>query len=724
MSSELKGLKAVARIHGVVTSYRGYDRQLRYADEATLRSILLALGNDPDEPLEALRLRKTREHWQHPLPPVCFCLGDSERFALWITLPKGLVPEGMHYLLKCESGSTQTFAHNEIVSSRCVRSKDVEGVKYNRYLVEFDSKLDLGYHRLTVEHEDVALTSTTLICHPASCYLPECLQGERKVWGVSAQVYSILSDGNWGVGDLSDLHTLVDSLGSAGASFLGLSPMHALSFSRPSAYSPYSPTSRVWLNPFFINVTWLAERIGCSDFVEFARRKGYFDFARAERANEIIDYSSIAEHKVAALAYLFEHFESQHLSKNTKLAEEFAAFVQSNAASLQSFAVFEALGQTLKSDLSDAPPWQDWPEQFRNPNSAAVKNFSSNNGHSVRFQLFLQWAMNKGLKALSAHSNRCGLNIGLYFDLAVGADPGGADVWANQSAYALGASVGAPPDAYNHLGQDWGFCPMKPETLRGEAYESMREMLGANMRFAGALRIDHVMSLMRLYLVPKGSPPHLGTYIRYPLREMLAVLALESVRHKCLVIGEDLGVVPDSFRDAMSRWNLFSYRVFLFMKYGQGDFIPQGEYPQRCIVTTTTHDLPTAWMFWNEGDLKLKRKFNLFLDPAQDAQLAEERYHDRRGLLHTLRQSGYELGQADEAHLTQEALVAMYRFLWESPAKILAMPFEELAGLAQQSNLPGVPFDYPSWRVRTQLSLSAFETSAIWSKVRAFLGCH
>jgi 4-alpha-glucanotransferase len=371
---------------------------------------------------------------------------------------------------------------------------------------------------------------------PGKCYQPEFL-GRGRAWGFALQLYGLRSARNWGIGDFGDLRRVVEIAAKLGAGVVGVNPLHAASL------SPYSPSSRHALNPLYISLDAAGPR--------------------KLRDTELVDYGAVRQAKYTAFEKLYPGIR-----------------VHLPAKGLQDFALFEALREELGDD------WRRWPEEYRSPASPMVKRFAKKCARRVNFHAWLQALAREQLDAVQAHALALGMPVGLYVDLALGADRGGAEVWSDPQAYAMTVSTGAPPDEFNPKGQDWGLPPYSPRALRAKRFRPFAELLRANMPRGGALRIDHVMALMRLYWIPLGAKADRGGYVSYPLRELVAVLAQESRRNRCMVIGEDLGTVPPEVREALSAAGVLSYRPLLFERR------PPAEFPRDALVCVSTHDLP------------------------------------------------------------------------------------------------------------------------------------
>jgi 4-alpha-glucanotransferase len=579
--------------------------------------------------------------------------------------------------------------------------------------------LPLGYHQLDLKAADVS-ARLTLIVAPAGCYLPRDLAGDARSWGLTCQLYGLRSTRNWGMGDFTDLARLAGAAGSCGAATFGINPLHALFSAEPLHCSPYSPSSRVWLDYLYIDVT------AVPGFAEDETVRGLTEGERfaatlaAARSAELIDYDAVAACKRPVLEALFRRFRSREFdgygNAIGNLGKEFCNFQRIGGQSLTDFAIFEALHARYKRKI-ESFSWRDWPLPERDPTSAVVAEFAAAHRERVEFFQYLQWEADRQLAAAAAAGRAAGLSLGVYRDLAVGADPNGAEAWADQELVTPGASIGAPPDAFNRSGQNWGLAPGNPIVLRRQGYAPFIASLRANMRHAGVLRIDHVMSLNRLYWIPSGMEAKAGAYVTYPFDDLLRLTALESHRQSCAVIGEDLGTVPTGFRETMR----------VFERRHDRDFVPPAEYPPTAAASAATHDMATLKGFWLGCDLAWRTRLHLYPDTGAAEAAAMERSRDRRLLLDALVREGLlaseRLGQflpeSTEPVYSTELGCAILTYLARSRARLMLVQIEDIVGESEQANLPGTTESHPNWRRRMSRVLEEIVTDPDLQQVAA-----
>ncbi|HXD46717.1 MAG TPA: 4-alpha-glucanotransferase [Pseudolabrys sp.] len=498
-------------------------------------------------------------------------------------------------------------------------------------------------------------------------------QGDgKRHWLVAVQLYGLKSARNWGIGDFTDLKALIGICAAHGAAGIGLNPLHALFPDRPEHASPYAPNSRLFLNPLYIDVEPIPECPGAPTGVA------------ALRAGDLVDYPGVAKAKLAALRAVYDRFRGAGARARRA---DFEAFRAERGEALTRFACFEVLRR--RHDR----PWPEWPPPWRRPARGDLERFRRDNLAACEFEEFLQWIADRQLADCKAAAKAHGMKVGLYIDVAVGIDPHGADAWAQQDAVLSAVSVGAPPDEFNPAGQDWGLAPFNPDAVAADNFAPMRQLLAAAMRHAGAIRLDHVLGLKRVFMIPHGMGATDGAYVRFPFEPLLQAVAEESVRFRCSVIGEDLGTVPEAFRDTMAKWGLWTYRVMLFERAGDdAHFKPPEAYPAEALATFNTHDLPSFRGWLTGHDLRAKR--GLGLDPGEGDEARAWAQEKLREML-SARGQGY----------APDDLAAAASFLGATPSRLVAIALDDIAGAAEQINIPGTTSEHPNWRRRVPVTL-------------------
>ncbi|HET7058998.1 MAG TPA: 4-alpha-glucanotransferase, partial [Nitrospiraceae bacterium] len=406
-----------------------------------------------------------------------------------------------------------------------------------------------------------------------------------------------------------------------------------------------------------------------------------------------------------------------HLVACTTRAKDFTQYLQREGPALEAFALFQALYEKFSRESPPRLVWQDWPEAYRQPTSTGSQEFRAAHRREIRFHQYVQWLAHQQLRRVHERTRELGMPIGLYHDLALGSDRGGSDAWIFQSVLALAADCGCPPDAFAPEGQNWGLPPVNPHALRRAGYQMFIDLLRKNLQYAGAVRLDHVMTLFRLFWIPRGLPPSAGAYVQYPWDDLLGILALESVRHRAVIVGEDLGTVPDVVRAKLDAAGVLSYRVFYFERGDAGEWKAPALYPRQALAVVTTHDLPTLAGFWSGEDLRVRERLGFYPDESAHRQAVDERQRDKAGIAHALRNEGIWPAGVDEADalrqpLSPDLMGAIHLYVARSPSSFMLITLEDFIGDSTQVNLPGTLDSYPNWSHKTLLTLEEAKESA------------
>ena len=538
------------------------------------------------------------------------------------------------------------------------------------------------------------------------------------------QLYGLRSLRNWGIGDFTDLLVLVDSAAALGAGVVGLNPLHVLALDCPEQASPYSAVSRLFLHPLYID----PERIDvftdpaivpalCRQFAPEAER------ARL-RAAERVDYPGVARLKLAVMRAIYDAFVRDECAgtglgsavhASGRWQREFAAFAASNDA-LRLHAIYQSIQSTLHRADPSTWGWPCWPLPLRDPSGEAVAQWQREHAHDTGFHVFLEWQASRQWQQVRACAKRAG--ILLYGDVALGADRGGSEVWAAQGAHALDVRAGCPPDDFNLQGQDWGLPPLRPDRLRADGCAAFRSVVAASMSRFDALRLDHVMSLMRLFWIPHGTGPAAGAYVDYPFDAMLATLRIESARHACMLIGEDLGTVPPAVREGLRGADVLSYRLLVFERDAPDHFRRPHDYPRLALASIGSHDLSPLQGWWVGDDLGQRRRLGL-LDDGQYERFAADRRQARGALLGALAETGLlpegESTDAGRYPMLPSGLVdAVHAFLARTASMWTMVNPEDVFDLVDATNLPGTTDEHPNWSRRLPVPVEAWTAHPRW----------
>ena len=541
-----------------------------------------------------------------------------------------------------------------------------------------------GYHQLRIADQ-----SLTIAVSPPACPRVEEIAGP-SAWGITVQLYSLRRPGDGGLGDTLALEMLARSAAAHGADALGISPVHAMFFGRSDQYSPYSPSSRLFYNVLYSAPGAILGELPLRQAIEAC---GLETQLQQLEQLELVDWTAVSETRRRLLRKLYEQF----VTGGNALQDDFSSFREAGGEALENHCRFEALHAALLDENGNPQHWRQWPEQYRSPANPAVQEFAQEHADEISFHAFCQWLIARGLERAQTAARSAGMGIGLISDLAVGADGGGSQAWSRQEEVLAALSVGAPPDILNRSGQNWGIAAFSPWGLKAHGYRAFIEMVRANLAHAGGMRIDHVMGLMRLWVMPAGATPEQGAYLNYPFDDLLRLLTLEASRHNAVILGEDLGTVPEGLREKLAARRILGMRVLLFEHDDNAQFTPPSEWSADALATTTTHDLPTISGWWRAQDIDWRIRVGQNPEQARQKQ-TEERERERQGLNAVL--SPYASDAEHKLLDPISAVEASACFIGLTPAPLALLPMEDILGLAEQPNLPGIVDEHPNWRRR------------------------
>ncbi len=694
-------LQQLVEMRGIETQYVDAWGKPATIAESSKAKLLNTLGYDTssDEKIQSQITQDIKSVWLSPLNPVQV-VRNTQEINLAVRLPIELVNDDHTLTVTCENGDVLTHQFTP-VDQEMTTMAHIDDVEFHEYVVTLPLDLPLGYHDVALSADDDEFARSRLIVAPEACYTPNEIKEGKKIWGLSVQLYCVRSEKNWGIGDFSDLALLIEKAAGVGADFIGLNPIHALYPANPNACSPYGPSSRRWLNYLYIDVTAIDgyDDASVQAVVSSDEFKATLEHARNV---EHVDYEAVAHVKLAALKAVFDVYDAKYLRKSTKQNKAFKAFVEAGGESLDMLAVYDALQSHLKAEGKDSWGWPVFPQEYKDYYNPAVAKFKSANEQDVKFYLFLQWIAAQQLELASNKATDAGMTIGLYRDLAVGVSEGSAEIWGSKDLYCTGASVGAPPDILGPLGQNWGLPPMDPRKLYEQGYQPIIDLFASNMASSGSLRIDHVMALLRLWWVVKGDNAKDGGYVYYPVDDLLGILALESHRNQSLVIGEDLGTVPEEIRSKLADNGVYSYRVFFFEQAEDGGFFSPSHYPVQSMSTLTTHDMPTLIGYWHCLDLELGKEIGLYPTEEILQTLYADRHENKQAILDTLHGHGSigdNVGRdVNHTGMNRELNNGMQVHMAGGSSALLSLQLEDWLEMDKPVNIPGTFDEYPNWR--------------------------
>jgi 4-alpha-glucanotransferase len=696
-------LTAAAQAWGIDTEYWDVWGKQHHAAPQVKQAILKSLGVDgaSDNSLDQALQDRAADEWRRPLEPTMVVSSDQKRHYISLSLTVEEANDDAVIELRLENGQPQ---HIPIALSRLpvVKEATLHGQRYVRKEVRLSDEIPLGYHQIVLRMAGAESAPTHFIVCPSRAYQPPWLESGRAA-GIAISLYGVRSPRNWGCGDVTDLKAVIDwAVDQAGASFISLNPLHDIPNRQPYNTSPYLPNSVYYRNPIYLDLEQMDDFKSCALALKMIESPGVRRELRALRSAEFVEYERVYKLKVRFLKLLFRNFMGEW-KRNTERARQFREYIDREGDLLDRFAVHSALDEAIHKENPDVWNWPSWPAFYQDPESAETREFARKHWRSVLYYKYVQWQLDLQLGSAQEHALKRGMRVGVYHDLALANDRFGADLWAHRGFFINGARVGAPPDIFSPKGQDWAFPPPNSQRHYLDGYRLFAESIRKNCRHGGALRIDHVMRFFRLFWIPDGMQAVDGTYVRDRSEDLLRILALESVRQKVLVVGEDLGTVPDEIRESLHKFGVLSYRLLYFEKTPDGQFLPPQDYARDALVSVTTHDLPTIAGFWLGRDIVARRDAGLLPDEATFNRMWEERIVEKQRMLDLLiglkmLPDWFPRNARDVPELTGELHNAIVGFLASTPSKLMVLNQEDLLKETEQQNLPGSTAEYPNWR--------------------------
>lgn len=707
---------------GIARDYYDCNGQYTQITKEARLATLGAMGYDlkDEKGLQNIILKEEITPYNEILDPVTVIREGERPFIMMRTLEKLSEAAVLSWTLTLESGEVYkgSCPLNEI---EIADYEEVQGRVYDtrRFIIpnEFPQEvasLPLGYHTFKVAIDDGVVhydsIEQSLIITPLKCYEPEEIKQGRKFWGVSVQLYSLRSRNNWGVGDFHDLKLLLKAVHDRGGEFVGLNPLHAgyPANPDPDMISPYSPSSRRWLNIIYISVPDVPEFSTCSVAKNYVASSAFTKKLQSLRDRDYVDYKSVLDLKLKVLEMIFDY--NRMTDRRSNRGKKFLEFINQGGESLMSMATYDAMQRTFYQKGINAWGWMKFPKEYQECHGPFVIKWRELNKELVYFYCYLQFLAQEQLQ--DAYQAACdeGMVLGTYRDLAVGVSEGSCDVWADSDdIYRGSAEIGAPPDPLGPLGQSWGLATIEPHALRRSRYKQLIELYRANMQSCGALRIDHAAGLYRFWWVPVEHKATEGAYVNNNIHDWLGIIALESQRNKCMIIAEDLGTIPLELRLALKEVGALSYKLFFGEKAHDGGYIAPQDYEKQALSAVTTHDMPTLLGWWSDYDLKMGQELGIYTEDDVKRIGDERKYNKQRILdsLHGLGSVGEEVPRNanDIPQMTHELILGIERHMCRGSCVLFSSQIEDWIGVLKPVNVPGTFREYPNWRRKLTVNI-------------------
>ena len=689
-------LRRLANRLGIVESYLDQSGgEVRHTSDHTRERLLHAMGIDASTETRAARALRAlqRARLSEWIAPVRVVRKRSRTLAQVNVRVPAMRADVVHWrlTLRTEAGIESIWTGS------------VPGGATRRLTLSLPVVPTIGYHDLSIAFDGDGQHHSArqrLIVVPSQCILPEARLRGRRGFGITTNLYTLKSESNWGAGDIGDVKTIAEWVGQRGGAFVGLSPTHA---TRNAGFdvSPYSPITRLFRNPLYLRVR---------DIPEFAHdevARAYVASAEFQqalgdlRSAPMMDYERIMAVRAPVLEMLHRTFAAREVAHDTPRARLYAVHLEREDPELTQFATYMAISER------EGPDARCWPEELRDAHGAPVARMAEQLAERVDYHRWLQFEMDRQLGSVASYAEQAGLALGMYQDLAVGSASSGSDLWSHPDLFLQDATVGAPPDMYSEDGQNWGLPAINPHVLRSSGYDYWTRLLRAGFRHTGALRIDHALGLFRLFWVPLGESAKQGAFVRSFVHDLFGILALESVRHNALVVGEDLGTVPSNVPRVMARWGVLSSKVVVFEReFHTGRFRSAPDYPRMALATVNTHDLPPLVGWAEERDIQLRSEVGDLADPNIAEGMRRSRRDDKDALVSSLIDAGLLDHDAHHRLSLEELIAAVHAFIRQTPSALVGLSLDDLALETMPVNIPGVWQDrYPSWSRRMHETL-------------------
>ena len=718
-------LTRAADLWGIERDYWDIWGNHHFATPEGIAAVLesLAVPTGSTEELDQAAEQRLWNAWNRLVPATSVL--SAATGTICVRVPADRADAKLKLSLTLEGGAIES-AEVDLATLAVAGSAELRDQAFIEKCVPLPGSRPFGYHQVEASLDNGDAVKGHLILCPDKAYFPEALAGNGRAGGLAVSLYGLRSRTNWGCGDFTDLQRLTDWVAEdLGASFIGLNPLHAIPNRMPYNTSPYLPACSFYKNFIYLDLVAIPE-FSTSKWAKkiLATPKMQREIAEL-RAAEHVEYERVARLKLRFLKLLFRDFLLLWQSGDASTAP-FREYLKQQGELLEDWAVYCALDAVIHRSNPDIWLWTDWPKEYHDPRSEATREFARTHWRTVLFYQYIQWQIEQQLAAAQAHCVERKMAIGIYHDLALATDRFGADLWAHGPFYVGGCRVGAPPDDFAPNGQDWSFPPPNSDAHYADGYRLFAESIRKNLRHGGALRIDHVMRFFHLFWIPNSlGDAKRGIYVRDRHEDLIRILALESVRNRVLVVGEDLGTVADEVRSTLHKFGILSYRLFYFEKSSDGRMRLPHDYPKQALVSASTHDLPTLAGFWENRDIDARRRVGMFRNDDDYHRQVDERMTDKQRMLDILFTLGLlpkhlSRSARDYPELTGEIHNAIVGFIATTPSTLMVLNEEDLMKQGDQQNLPGTTAEYPNWRHKTRFTVEELYDSPARDFARMF----
>lgn len=724
-------LEELAKLAGIASEYTDKVGQIHHTTDDVRKCFLNDMGYlcDSDSDIDSNIKKLTQAPWQEGLDYVNSFFTNEEDTSISLRVPVIDAEALAAFSIEDEDGR---IIKGELALGdyEIIESKTIDEIDYIMLAPVFFKKLNPGYYHLTLVIHGKIYQSMVIMALP-KCYLADGIAEETfRVYGLAIQLYALRSKNNMGIGDFSDLKEMIKLTAQNGGDVVGINPLGAMFPESRKDVSPYRSLSRVYLNYAYVDLKAVPEFQASPEINTYMATPEVISELERLRASEKVDYYGVFKFKLHLLKMMFKYFVTQNLDSLqgiTTRGQEFLDFVKEKGEKFQNICLFEVLLEKYSMD-GTVNDWRYWPYNYDKIRSFHTREFAQMNKGLIDFYAYCHWLADLQLKEASDLCSELKMKVGMYLDSPIGAASSGVEVWENRSVFAENMGVGAPADPMRPRGQSWGFAPYHPQKLKMAYYEPFIHQIRENMRYAKALRIDHAMGLMRLFWVyfVKKNPVVQGAYVYYNMRDMVAILSIESHRNKCLVIGEDLGTVPAGFREYMFEHGLLSNKVFFRQKNSDGSYLSPENYQYLSLAQASTHDQATAYGYWLDEDLNTFKNCNLYVNEEQFKTNLATRASERALLIRAFSEQNTFFDEkcmkdAQEKLNGQQVPdrleYAVNQYVARAKSAIFLQRIEDIYGQIAMENVPGTTHEYPNWQIKLDLDVEDVSSDGRFAKI-------
>lgn len=715
----MSNLEILAKLAGISSEYTDKVGQIHYTTDDVRKCFLTDMGYPcgTDSEIESSIKKLENNPWQKGLDAVSSFFTDESDTAVSLRLRKIDLSFTASFDLEDEDGK---IIHGQIKLKDCPikEYKIIEGEEYVLLRPVLFKKINPGYYRLTVCVGEKKYQAMIIMALP-KCYLADGIAEETfRIYGLAVQLYALRSKNNMGIGDFTDLKNIIRLTAANGGDVVGVNPLGAMFPESRKDVSPYRSLSRQYLNYAYLDLTAVPEFQDSEEIQKLLESEEYQRELKRLRNVDMVDYYHVFKFKLRLLKIMFKYFSYLHLEHPagvTERGKEFLAFIKSKGEKFHNICLFEALLERHSID-GTYNDWRYWPYNYDKINSFHTRDFANIHKKELDFYAYCHWLAEGQLAEAAELCHELGMKVGLYLDSPIGAASSGVEVWENREVFAENMGVGAPADPMRPRGQSWGFAPYHPLKLKEAYYEPFIKLIRENMLYAKALRIDHAMGLMRLFWVYfiKGNPVVQGAYVYYTMKDMVAILSIESHRSKCMVIGEDLGTVPPGFREYMFEHGLLSNKVFFRQKDKDGTYLAPEHYQYLSLAQASTHDQATAYGYWLDEDIKTFKDCNLYVNEEQFLSNLATRASERALLIKAFSEQDtfYDKqcledakAKLDGKKVPSKLEYAVNKYVARCQSAVFLQRIEDIYGQVVMENVPGTTYEYPNWRHKLTIDI-------------------